>query len=115
MQLYKPSQSQRATVTQEFRQILAPEKDAPSGSHRHLQILVPPAPDVLFVLTPDMHWGLQSNDNVARKLGANRVYKGTSFPANAQITLCLLPEQSLWAAAESGIGEVGLLVEYRRE
>lgn len=115
MQLYKPSQSMRATVTQEFRRILPPENDAPAGSHRHLQILVPATPDVLFVLTPDAHWGLEADANVAHKLGANRVYKGTTFPANAQITLCLGPDQALWAAAESGIGEVGLLVEYRKE
>jgi hypothetical protein len=113
MFLRKATQAQRATVSQEYREILPPEKDAPPGSYRHLQILIPQSPRVVFVLTPDEHWELGSNDNVMHKLGANRSYKGTNFPSNAQITLCVGPDQTLWAAAEEGIAEVGLLIEYR--
>lgn len=113
MRLRKPTQSMRATVSQEFREILSDEPDAPQGGYRHLQILVPPAPDVVFVLTPDTHWELEPDANVMRKLGANRTYKGVVFPSKAQITMCIGHNQRLWAAAEDGAAEVGLLVEYR--
>jgi hypothetical protein len=113
MRLRKATQSLRATVSQEFREILADDPDAPEGAYRHLQILVPPAPDVVFVLTPDTHWELEANANVMRKLGANRTYKGVVFPSKAQITMCIGSDQRLWAASEDGVAEVGLLVEYR--
>jgi len=116
MYLRKPTQSVRATVSQEFREILPPETvltDTPEGAYRYVQILIPSAPEVSFVITPDEHWDLRSNANVSRELGANRVYKGNIFPANTQIILCLGTDQSIWAAAIDQYAEVGLIVEYR--
>ena len=118
MFLRKPTQSLRTTVSQEFREILAPEPGAgsmPRGVYRHVQILIPHAPEVSFIITPDEHWQLDSQANVSRDLGANRIYKGNVFPANTQIILCLGPDQSIWAAASDQYAEVGLVVEYRGE
>ncbi len=116
MYLRKPTQSVRATVSQEFREILPPETvlgQTPDGAYRYVQILIPSAPQVSFVITPDEHWELHSNSNVSRDLGANRVYKGNIFPASTQIILCLGTDQAIWAAALDQYAEVGLLVEYR--
>ncbi len=116
MYLRKATQSLRTTVSQEFREILPPEEDQanlPKGVYRHVQILIPHAPEVSFVITPDEHWNLGSRSNVSRELGANRAYKGNIFPANTQIILCLGPDQAVWAAAVDQYAEVGLVVEYR--
>ncbi len=118
MYLRKATQSLRTTVSQEFREILPPEAEAPNlpkGVYRHVQILIPHAPEVSFVITPDEHWNLGSRENVSHSLGANRVYKGNIFPANTQILVALGPDQAIWAAAVDQYAEVGLIVEYRGE
>jgi hypothetical protein len=111
MLLRHPSQALRATVSQEFRKILSFERGAGPATHRHVQVLVPSSPEVVFIVTPDPRF--PTTRDIARAAGPNRTYKGTVFPAGSQITLCLRPDQEIWSAATYGYAVVGLLVEYR--
>ena len=100
--LYKETTIGRATVSQEFRQILGKDLEAPEGTYRKVQVLVPLSPDVVVTLQPD----------AAKAFGANREYKGVPFPPGAQIYLELMPHQVVYAAARDGKAHLGLIVQF---
>jgi hypothetical protein len=101
--LYKETLIARATVGQEIREILGPEPEAPEGSHREVQLLIPNPPDVYITLETDAD----------KKYGTDRTYKVPIIPAGAQTTVCLLPGQRVYGAARSGKAHISLIVEYR--
>jgi hypothetical protein len=114
MQLRKASESPRVTVTQEFRRILAAEQDAarlPPGAFRRVQILVPPSPGIVTIMTPDPRFPDPAT-NISRAAGPNRIYKGTPYPPGAQIVVDVGPDQEIWCAATEGYAVVGLLISY---
>lgn len=111
--LRRPTELDRATVTQEFRRVVAPEADAatmPKGQFRRLQVLVPATPGIVAVILPDKRF--PNVTNLARAAGANRVYKGAPLPPGAQIQFDLGPDQELWAAALDGFGTLSIVTQY---
>lgn len=135
--LYHTTEMLRTSVPQELREILPAVQEAPPGSHREVQILVPSSPSVYAVVTPDPRYRVAKFPDGRRHiisakeakyipsaqpgpqmamdhaLGADRTYKGILLPTNAQITIRLQPEQAIWAASEQGYAEMGLIIEYR--
>lgn len=103
--LYRDTQIDRATVSQEIRQIVLPDLKAPEGSYREVQLVLPlDEPQVYATTAPD----------AAARYGPNRTYKLPPLAPGAQISFKLLPGQSLWAAAKSGTAEVAVITEYHR-
>ena len=103
----KPTKILRETVMQEIREVLPPEMDAPSHAYRRIQILTPADPPVWVWATDG------PNENIANREGYGRgTYKGPTMPGSNNIDFVLGPTQTLWAAAESGIAHLSLVVEY---
>lgn len=101
---YADTQILRATVSQEIRQILGTEEGVP-GRYREVQLLMPDSP-VTYVAIG------KGDEELGVQAGLNRTYKLPVVPPGAQVTIRLLPHQTLWAAAESGISRMTLVVEY---
>lgn len=102
MRVRKPTEMFRATVSQEIRVILGPEKGAGSPyAYRRVHLIVPPSPQISAGLdvTPDEE-------------GLNRSYKLSDMPSGSPIVFTLLPEQSLVASAVTNFVEASLIVEY---
>lgn len=97
----KPTYDQRVLLTQEIRTFLDPEADAPEGSWRRVQVLIPQSPDVFIGI-----------DQKPEKLGLNRNYKLPLYPPGAQITLALLPGQFLSGCAGLNHAVVSVIVEH---
>jgi hypothetical protein len=97
----KPTIADRITLVQEARVFLEPDADAPAGSWRRVQILVPQSPEVFIGI-----------DRKPTALGLDRNYKVPLFPPGAQITLALLPGQFLMGMSGSGFALVSIVVEY---
>jgi len=108
MDLYAPTKTYRATLTQEAR-VIVPA--LPSGSvhwhpshHRKVQLLIPESPAVFFGL--DVH---------PDALGPNRFYKLPEWPPGAPIEFKLLAGQWIVGVSEVGLAAVSVLIEYRRD
>jgi hypothetical protein len=100
--IYAPTQSIRATLVQEARIFLPPEKDQILGCYRHVQVMVPESPRVSITF-----------DCEPTKLGPNREYKLPVWSPGAQIRFDMLPDQWLTGCSNIGYAEVGLIIEYR--
>ena len=97
----KPTQILRATLTQEFGVIAAPEDDAPEGSWRRIT-LITPGTGLAYValdVSPDA-------------LGPNRAYKTAELAPNNTVCFVLRPEQFLVGASDDGIVYMTMFVEY---
>lgn len=114
--LYKPTKLLPASVSQELRKIVDAELDAPKGSYRVVQILVPSSPAVHACVYPDDRFVDEDSklprQDLADAAGSNRSYKFATVPPGAYIPLRLTPEQTLWAAAEINLAEVSVVIEY---
>lgn len=100
--IYKPTQSFRATLTQEARVFLAPEQDAKPGCYRVVQVMIPESPRVSIGF-----------DVVPEEMGPNREYKLPVWSPGAQIRFDMMPGQFLTGAANIGYAEVSVIIEYR--
>lgn len=98
----KDTEFLRATVSQEIRQVLAPDVDSPEASVRRVQILVPLSPKLYVSLEPDAD----------RKFGTDRTYKMPVAPPGAALIVWLRPGQPIFAAAAEQFAELALTVEY---
>lgn len=103
--LYRDTEFHRSAVSQEIRQILLPEPEAPENSFREVQVVLPLDEPLVFMTTrPDA-------DTYA---GLNRTYKLPPLAPGAQIQFKLRRNQGLYAATESGLAEIALIVEHHQ-
>lgn len=114
--LYRTTQVFPATVSQELREIVVAAADAPPGSFRVVQILVPAKPVVKVGVYPDSRMVDSETgtplQNLAEAIAYNRSYQFATVPPGAYVPLRILPEQSVWACAEEGLAECSLIIEY---
>ena len=102
IKLYRKTLAGRATCRQSARVMLEPEpSDAPPGSVRRVQVLVPPSPKCYLTL-----------DETPESLGPNRTYKMPVASPGAALVFHLLPEQFLVGASHEGNAEFSIIVEY---
>lgn len=99
--LRKKTQILRETVVQEARVILPPEHDAPPGSVRRVQVLIPPSPTVFM-----------DEDVTPEELGPNKNYKMPTMAPGARLVFYLLPEQWLVANAAERFANISIVCEY---
>lgn len=104
LKLYRKTVSERVTCTQEARCILEPDQDAPQGTLRRVQVIVPNSPKCYLAIDAD-----------PQLVGPNRTYKLPVASPGAMITFHLQPEQWLVAAAHEGYVELSLIVEHIQE
>ena len=97
----KPTQILRATLTQEFGYVIAPETDAPAESWRRITVITPGAGVAYLALDVDPD-----------ALGPNRAYKAAEFAPNLQVQFLLRPEQVLIGASDDGLVYATLIVEH---
>lgn len=95
---------QRATLTQEIQKLLGKE---PSGLHRVVQIVIPPAPTVYIDI--DMLEG-ETGDVMTNKTFNMPVVHPGQF-----VKFSLGPEQQLFGASHEGFALVTLVIEYYAE
>ena len=105
MKVRKPTYLGRITVDQQLKMVLDAEEDAPTGTYRSVQLLIPNSPQLHFAI----------DGPTPLEAGPNRNYKTTPVPPGAQITFCLQPEQKLYAQATKGQGFPGIIIEYLEE
>lgn len=125
-QIRLPTQVSRQTVSQEWRTIL-PVEASIGTQQRRVQIVIPAAPDIMVFVNHGTGIPVeQGGDGVPRvnaehlnnpkfkpeDLGLDRWYKGAQMSPGAQITFMLMPHQDILAAAKTGLGHLGLIVEY---
>lgn len=105
MELYAPTRTFRATLTQEARVIVPAVAGvhAQPGCHRLVQLLIPEAPAVFFGL-----------DVTPEALGPNRFYKLPEWPPGAPIEFKLLAGQWIVGVSEVGLAAVSVIIEHRR-
>jgi len=98
---YRKTKSFRTTLVQEARTFLAADTEAPAGSFRVVQVMIPASPQVSIAIDGDPD-----------KVGLNREYKVPVWSPNAQVKFTLLPEQSLMGMSGEGLAKVSVIVEY---
>lgn len=98
----KPTFMDRATVAQEIRQVIGPEPDAPEGSYRVVQLIVPNSPGVLFSI----------DHPTSAEAGPDRTYKMAEMSPGAQIQFSLQPHQTVHGAAQDGQAFASVIIEY---
>jgi hypothetical protein len=104
MRIRKPAECRRKTAGQELIEVLGPETDAPDGTYREVQILTPANPAMVFTI-----------DQPPEDTGPNRKYDLPAFPPSQRVPIRLLPNQRLYAAAETGKGHAVFIIEYLEE
>ena len=104
LKLYAKTRTIRATCTQEARIVLDKDEDAPAGSLRRVQVLIPAAPKCYLAI-----------DAVPEGIGPNRTYKLPTAAAGAAIVFHLLPDQWIVCAAHESYAEISLIVEHISE
>lgn len=102
--VYKNTEILRETLTQEIREFVPALEDAPAGSYRVVQVLVPMSPKVSVAV-----------DRQPKELGPNREYKLPVLPPGAQIRFQLLPGQFLVGSSNVGYAEVTVIIEHHLE
>jgi hypothetical protein len=105
MRIRKPAELKRCTADQQLREVLGPELDAPDGTYRKVQICTPREPAMVFTIdhpTPD-------------EAGPNRKYDLPPLPSGQCIPVCLMPNQRIYAAAQTGEAFAVLVIEYLEE
>ncbi len=102
MKLRKDTIFVRAALSQEWRQIVLAEDNAPADSIRKVLVSVPYGTEIYL-----------STDEDADKLyGTNRTYKGPIARPGAEQTFNLRPNQVLWGATAQGISSLGITIEF---
>jgi len=101
----------RELAKQEARIVLPPmeEGDAPPGSYREVQILVPEG-NTLFVAVDKKPQGPM--DREGDGIGPNRTYTVPPMPTGQAIVIRLQPQQYLMAMSGSGLVGLALIVEH---
>ncbi len=102
MGLRKPTEIRRITCTQELNLLVDAEHDAPSGTERNIQLLVPDG--AIFRFSIDSPTPLEA--------GPNRPYKLSLMPSGQTIEFRLQPEQMVYGQVDAGIGESSVIIEY---
>lgn len=101
MALTRDTEFLRATVSQEWREVLSA-----SDVERNVLIVTPASPDVSFFLA-------DADEQKPADLGLNRTYKGALFPSGQTIgPFRLRANQRIFAGATDGVGHVSIIVEY---
>ena len=103
MKLRKDTLFERAMLSQEWREIIAPEQG--SEGLRRVVLSIPFATPIYISLKED-----------ADKLyGANRTYKGPVARPGADIEFHLRPNQGVWGATQQGAQDIAVLIEFLGE
>lgn len=106
--LYKDTVSLRCTLSQEARVILGPETgNAPPGSYRRVQIVVPDSPVVYLGIDMPVQEKFEDEG-----VGPNRNYVLPRLQPGQSTKVRLGPKQTLTASADAGLAFVTLLCEY---
>jgi hypothetical protein len=112
----KPTESDRATVVQEFRTLIGPELGVAPETCRRVTLMTPASPQVAFVLTP---YTLRAANGDAKTvihtphdIGLNQNYKAPLLPGDTTIHFEITAEQSIIAASLEGFATFALIVEY---
>lgn len=101
--LYRDTEIRRATVSQEIRQIINPDPEAPEDSYREVQLVLPLDEPQVFAST---------EPHADTQFGVDRTYKMPPLAPGAQISFKLRRHQVLWAATQSGVAPLAVIVEY---
>jgi hypothetical protein len=104
---YKPTLIGRQTLCPLARIILRQETDAPKGSYRKVQIIVPPSPEIFAVLDVAPQRGF-SEDGV----GIDRNYPLPALQPGQRTEFKLLPEQFLTMSSITALAHVTIICEY---
>ena len=120
MYLYRETESYRATAKQEAEVIVppVPDGDAPVGSYRDVQILVPDGNTLLVGIDTPIQAGFLQGRPVPPEgptpggIGPNRGYKLASYPPGQAIKFRLLPHQFVIAASDTGLVYASVIVEH---
>jgi len=102
MKLRLPTTIDRAAVSQEWREIVGPEKGAPDTAVRRVQIMVPENPEIY----------LSHHNDTDKLYGVNRTYKGPPCRPNATVEISILAGQALYAATKIGNATMTIICEY---
>jgi hypothetical protein len=103
--LRKPTESYRATVDLQAREIVSAELQAPPGAIRRVRLLVPPGPRCAFSIdrpTPD-------------EAGPGRAFLFVNLPTDIVMPIYLQAHQTINALTVPGTGgmvELGVVIEY---
>lgn len=98
---YKATTISRLSLTREVRVVLEPEVDAPAGSYRLVQVMIPASPPVFIGLDVD-----------PKEVGLNRTYKLPLAPPGQFLRFALMPHQFLVAASDTGFAVSSLIVQH---
>ena len=101
----------RELATQEGRIVLdkVPDGDAPEGSYREVQILVPEG-NALFVGVDMKPQSAATPEGAG--IGPDRTYKVPPMPTGQAIVIRLQPQQYLMAMSGSSLVGLALIIEY---
>lgn len=101
--LYKKTWNDRLTLSQELRYVLEaePSEGAPAGAMRRVQLLIPPEPKIYMKIDGDPN-----------AYGPNRTYKVPVVAPGAMVRFELTADQSIIMAADNGMADVSIIVEY---
>lgn len=105
MKLRHDTTFDRAALSQEWRQVLAPEPGE-DGTTRRVVLSIPYGLSEIYV-------SLQKDAN--EYYGANRSYKAPIARPGAEIEFHLRPNQEMWACTRQGTASIAVLVEYLAE
>lgn len=100
--LRKPTEISRVTCTQELRLLVGPEDNAPEGSERNIQLLVPAGSEFRFSI--DHPSPLEA--------GPNRNYKIAVVPSGQTVEFRLQRHQVIYGQTDDRIGEASVIIEY---
>jgi hypothetical protein len=101
----RPTEFRRTTLSQELTEILPAEADAPPGSYRKVQVLVPDAPQCVYSL----------DEPTPAQAGPDRTYDLLPLPPGGFTRFNMLPHQRLFGASLAGLAQAGLIVQYAEE
>ena len=116
MRLSKATVVCRASLTREIRCILPPDTD---GCTRRVTVLLPPGQTAF--IAPDIEvMKVASNELVPAEglaydpdgIGPNESYRLPGWPQGLPVFIWLMPEQSLYGAAQMELIFAALVVEY---
>lgn len=112
----QPTESARATVSQEFRFLVLPEPGVDPSACRKITILTPSSPIVNFAITPYTLRSLEGNETTVikspRDIGLNQPYKTPTLPVVSVVFFELLAEQGIIASASEGNAFLSMIIEY---
>lgn len=107
MKLYKKTELRRLQLTPLARVVLGAEVDAPEGSYRRVQIVVPPSPQVYAVLDSQPQRGF-TEDGFA----IDRNYSLPFLQPGQRTSFTLAPGQIVSMSCETALAQVSIICEY---